>query len=379
MNKKYFSWKWLITGFCILFLVNCKTPYDPPIKSSHEHFLVVEGYVNGNGPSNIKLSRTRNITWGDTAANINETGARLELQDSNNNSFPLYEAGNGNYTGYFYLYSGNEYRLHITTADHKEYLSDFVPFKQSPPIDKVGWNMKDGGVQIYVNTHDRENKTIFYRWNYEETWEFHSQYYSMLKYNPVDTNVIPRSFPVYQCWRSQNSTTILLGSSAKLKEDVINAAPMLYIPEHDKRISVLYSVLVTQYALDSSAYNYWNAMKGNTENMGSIFDPQPNMTRGNIHCVSDPSETVIGYIGAGNSQQQRIFIRNSELPSGWNLIPNCTEYTVPNIKDSLFFYFSNNSFIPYSQDFTTGGYLSASGSCVDCTLTGTPVKPTFWP
>jgi hypothetical protein len=78
MNKKYFSWKWLITGFCILFLVNCKTPYDQPIKSSHEHFLVVEGYVNGNGPSNIKLSRTRNITWGDTAANINETGARLE-------------------------------------------------------------------------------------------------------------------------------------------------------------------------------------------------------------------------------------------------------------------------------------------------------------
>lgn len=378
MNKKYFLRKCLLAGISMLFLANCKVPYDPPIKSSANNYLVVEGYMNGNGPTNIKISHTRNITSADTAARISETGAHVELQDQANNSYPLSEAGNGNYTGNFFLYSGNSYRLHIKTTSNKEYVSDFVPFKQSPPIDQVGWNLKDGGVQIFVNTHDSQNKTNFYRWNYQETWEFHSQYYSMLKYNAPETTVVARTTSVYQCWGSQNSTNILLGSSAKLKEDVIHAAPILYIPNHDKRISVLYSILITQYALDSSGYNYWNAMKGNTENVGSIFDPQPNLTRGNIQCISDPSETVIGYIGAGNMVQQRLFIQNSELPAGWNLFPNCLEHTVPNIKDSLLFYFSNNSFIPYSQDFT-GGYLSASGRCVDCTLTGSPVKPTFWP
>lgn len=40
---------------------------------------------------------------------------------------------------------------------------------------------------------------------------------------------------------------------------------------------------------------------------------------------------------------------------------------------------ANNSFVPYLQDMTTGGYLLATGTCVDCTLTGSPVKPTFWP
>jgi hypothetical protein len=379
MNKKYFLRKCLVAGLSMLFLANCKVPYDPPIKSSKDHYLVVEGYVTGNGATNIKLSRTRNITWGDTAASTNETGAHVEIQDSNNNAFPLTEAGSGNYTGYFSFSAGNTYRVHITTADHKEYLSDFVPFKQSPQIDQVAWKIKDGGVQIYLNTHDPQNKSVFYRWQYDETWEFHSQYYSTLKYNPVDTTVIPRTLPVFQCWRSQNSTNIILGSSAKLQEDVINAAPILYIPNHDKRISVLYSIMVTQYALDSSAYNYWNAMKANTENVGSIFDPQPNMTAGNIHSVSDPSETVIGYIGAGNAVQQRIFIRNSDMPAGWNLLPDCLEYEVPDIRDSLLFYFSNNSFVPYLQDRTTGGYLSATGTCVDCTLTGSPVKPTFWP
>ncbi len=59
-------------------------------------------------------------------------------------------------------------------------------------------------------------------------------------------------------------------------------------------------------------------MKGNTENVGSIFGSQPNEITGNIHCVSNSSEPVIGYIGAGRSQHERIFISNSDMPSGWN-------------------------------------------------------------
>lgn len=379
MNIKNHLPLFLLMGFSFCLYLGCKVPYDPPIKNSKDHFLVVEGYLNGSGQTIINLSRTRNITWGDTASLIHETGARMEIEDNNNNIFPLYEAGNGAYTGYFYGSPGNQYRLHIKTADGKEYRSEYVPFKQSPPMDKLGWKMLNSGVHIYVNTHDPQKNSVYYQWKYDETWEFHSQYYSTWKYRPDDTTVIPRTFPVYQCWRYNNSSSILLGSSAKLKEDVINDGTIVNIPDHDKRISVLYSILVTQYVLDSSAYNFWNAMKSNTENVGSIFDPQPNMTRGNIHCLSDSSELVIGYIGAGNTVQQRLFISNSELPNDWNLIPNCTEYTVPKIRDSMVYYFSGNSLIPYDYDSVRKNYPSASGTCVDCTLTGSPVKPAYWP
>lgn len=27
---------------------SCKIPYDPPVNSAKEHFLVVEGYINTN-------------------------------------------------------------------------------------------------------------------------------------------------------------------------------------------------------------------------------------------------------------------------------------------------------------------------------------------
>jgi hypothetical protein len=380
MNQKYFSWKWMMF-LAVLFLSNCKVPYDPPVKSSKTHFLVVDGFLNANGPTNIKLTRTRNISSGDTAAYINEINASVIIEDDQNNVYPLYETGGGNYSGDYPLSPYGTYRLHITTSDQKEYRSDFVPCKLSPPIDNLGWKFKDGNVQVFVNTHDPNNHTTFYRWDYTETWEFHSDYYSTLVYDPISEKVIDRTVPVFVCYRTRNSSNIILGSSAKLQQDVIHEGPLEQIPNHDKRISVLYSVFVTQYALDSAGYNYWNAMRGNTETTGSIFDPQPNQTKGNIHCLTDSTERVIGYVGAGSTQQQRLFISNSEMPPGWNQGGNCTEIDVP--ADSVKFYLAGTSYIPYATDppgaFIPKGYFSASATCVDCTLTGSPVKPTFWP
>ncbi|MEO8720751.1 MAG: DUF4249 family protein, partial [Ginsengibacter sp.] len=214
-----------------------------------------------------------------------------------------------------------------------------------------------------------------------ETWEFHSDYNSTFIYDPLSKKVIKRTVPVNVCYRSTNANKIFIGSTLKLKDDVISEASLDLIPNHDRRIGVLYSTLVTQYALDSAGYNYWNAMKGNTENVGSIFDPQPNQTIGNVHCVSDSLERVIGYIGAGTISQSRLFISNGEMPWEWNQPNNCSEYYVP--RDSVEFYFSNNSLIPYESDPRVGpmpkGYFSASGTCVDCTITGSLDKPIFWP
>jgi hypothetical protein len=119
-------------------------------------------------------------------------------------------------------------------------------------------------------------------------------------------------------------------------------------------------------------------MKSNTENVGSIFDPQPNQTKGNIHCLTDSLETVIGYIGAGAAQQSRLFISHADMPVDWNQSHNCTEYNVP--FDSLTWYYETIGFSPIKYNAPPGSTVfSASGSCVDCTLTGTNIKPPFWP
>ena len=373
----------MVTFITLTLFESCKVPYEPPVNSARQHYLVVEGYININGLTNITLTRTRTISPGDTAAYINETGANVVIEDNQNNLYPLAENGGGNYSSNYLLDSSHEYRLHITTSDNQNYRSNFVHCQASPPINNFYWDFNQGSVWVYINTADPNNKTHYYRWDYTETWEFHSQYHSTLKYQPKDTTVVPRLVPVFVCYRTQKSSDILLSNTTKLQQDVVSKKPLVFIPTHDRRISVLYSVIVTQYALDSTAYSYWNAMKSNTQDVGSIFGSQPNQTPGNVHNINDSTEKVIGYIGAGSPQQERIFISNSEMPAGWDERPNCTDAEFINFKDTLALYFGGNSYVPIIKDTTRSGviigFISASGRCVDCTLTGSPVKPGFWP
>jgi hypothetical protein len=381
MKRKYFWWKIMASCVTIFITANCKIPYEPKLNSAVTDALVVEGYIEGSVPVIIKLSRTRTITNGDTSARKYELGARVIVEDDKQNSYPLSELGNGIYSSLsnLPLNAANRYRLHIFTSENEEYLSDFVPFKSSPPIDTVGWEIKDEGVQIYVNTHDPNNATRYYRWEYSETWQHHTLYSSSFVYDEVNNVVIPRTQQVQYCWTTDSSTSILLGSSAKLSRDVVNEMSLVYIQPHDEKLSDLYSILVKQYALDSNGYNYLSAMKSNTEDLGSIFDPQPNETVGNIHCVTRPAEIVIGYINAGNSSETRVFISNSSMPAGWNIPLACPFITVPDNPDSLKKYFTSE-FEPVYFIEHPPAYAASTAECVDCrTQGGVPFKPSFWP
>jgi hypothetical protein len=384
MRRKHFYYKLLVCGVCSLLFAQCKTPYDARLKSTQSNFLVVEGFIDGAASTTIKLSRTRILSAGDTAISVKELNASVFIEDDHQDKYSLSDAGNGIYSNInpLNLNPAWQYRLHIFTSNGKEYFSDFVPFKPSPLIDTIGWKFKDGGVQTYINTHDVNKATLYYRWEYNETWEFHSFYDSYLKYDAATNSIIPRTEEVHVCWHSNNSNNILLGSSAKLSSDVINEMPLVYIEPHDERLSVLYSIWVKQYALDLKSYNFWQAMKSNTEKVGSIFDPQPNQTPGNIHCTTDSSETVVGYIGAGNTIEKRVFINNNLMPAGWNILPFCPVQIIPDNSDSLTYYFGGGGLTPIANAVTVSGGLGFSASsalCVDCTLGGTNIKPAFWP
>jgi len=379
--KKNFFLKIIVYSFCFFLLGNCKVPYDPPLKPGNINSLVVEGFIDGSDTINIKLSRTRMVSSGDTADAIPELNADVIVEDDQNGQYPLFSSGGGNYRsdGILNLQPSNKYRLKIETAGGKEYTSDFVPYKPVPEIDKIGWKFKEDGVMVYVNTHDPNDATKYYRWEYNETWEFHSRYNTGLIYIPALDLVVDRSDQVFICWRSNNFSSILLGSSAKLSHDVIEQAPIIFIPDHSQKLSVLYSILVKQIPLDINAYNYWVAMRNNTEKVGSIFDPQPNQTVGNIHCVTNPGETVVGFISAGSTTTRRFYIKNTELPSNWNIPMACETRDVT--EDSTAFYFTAG-YAPISESLTPTGaklYNASYIECVDCTLFGSNVKPDFWP
>jgi hypothetical protein len=381
-----------ILGLMGLLAVSCRKPYTPPAIKGVNHYLVVEGVINtGNDSTLVKLSRTVNIS--SDSSSIPELNAQIAIQNSQGQSYNLKELGNGSYSSaVLNLDNTLQYRLNITTSDGKNYVSDYVAAKASPPIDSVGFIVKSNGLQIYVNTHDPANNTRYYRWDYKETWQFHAEYYSTYITNGDTILPRPSAQQIYQCWANSISTDIEIGSSAKLVKDVIYQDPITFIIPTSEKIELEYSILIKQYALTSDAYNYFNQLKENTEELGSIFDAQPSQLTGNIHCVTNPSIPVIGYITAGAIQQKRIFIFNTQLPNNWiTLYPyNCGQDTAlyynpaTKMNDVAHLLVPINSpeiittptYFPNSP--VISGYLYTDPECGDCTIRGTTTEPSFW-
>lgn len=372
--------KFLLFFMATAFFWSCKDPYYPPVNAKQTNYLVVEGYITANTPTVIKLSKTRVVSKYDTARAMPETGAEVIVEDDHGGQYPLAENSPGTYTmGTVVLDSTYKYSLYIATLSGKKYQSDFVPFETSPAITGIDQSLKQGNLQVYVNSKNENNSSRFYRWSYVETWEYHTPYVSGYEYFPAYSGIGERITPVHICWVTNNSTNVVVGSSAGLQGNIIHS-PLAYFINHDRRLSVLYSVLITQYSLDSSAYQFWKEMKNNSEDIGSIFSTQPSQAKGNIHNISDSTEKVIGYIGAGNTSQFRGFIDNSSLPASWNSPTECTTIWVPDIPDSITFYFSSG-YIPLYVEYRENvkGYDGTFGECGDCTILGTNTKPSFWP
>lgn len=362
----------------VIAMVNllCREAYTPPAVTTNNNFLVVEGMISTNDSTKITLSRTRNLA--DTITSLPEKNARVFVESESGDIYQLTNDGQGNYaSASLNLNITKNYRLRIVTAQN-EYASDFVPVKQAPPIDSLTWE-QDRDVHVFVNTHDPANNTRYYRWEFSETWEYHTFYDSNLGYNRATGQVYFRDSAdlLTFCWRSNVSNDILLATSSKLNDDIITHFQVATVPNGSFKISVRYSILVKQYALTQEAFEYWQLLKKNTEEVGTIFGSQPSQLKGNILCLTNPQEPVMGYVSAGTAQEKRIFIRRSELGSweGFGEQGICEPIFLP--ADSAVYYLRDTSFGP--AYFTTGALAIAKNICLDCRFKGgTTEKPSFW-
>lgn len=372
-----------ISGFLVLCVaLACRDPYKPDIVSSSESYLVVEGVLNaGTGPTTLQLTRTFKLD--DTARLRGENNALVVVEGKDNTTSYLTMSGEGIYTSpNLGLVVGQEYRLRIVTSESKEYLSDYVVAKTTPLIDSVGFRQNDKGVQIHVTSHDPANSTRYYMWNYDETWEIRTYYFSYYKYETGYLDPIPRTAAesVSRCWKYDYSHDILIGSSASYQVDSLPEAPVNFIGNGDERLAIRYSTLIRQYALDKEAYEFYEMMKKNTESLGSIFDPQPSQIKGNIHSTSDPGEPVIGYVSASTVEEKRIFIEANDLVN-WRFDQYCSSTRVANDRDSVRIAYEGGAEV---YDAVTMGivivaYLFSDPPCVNCTRRGGSLtRPPYW-
>ena len=279
------------------------------------------------------------------------------------------------------LIAGGKYRLRIKTTNGREYLSDEIPVQTSPRIDSISWKKTDKGVTIYSNTHDSLNNTKYYRWDYTETWQYHSAY--VARYVYVDYGVLAQGDPgYYECWVTKDSKDFFLASSEKLSQDIIYENPIRFIPINSIELTIKYSILVRQYTLTKEAYEYLVNLKKNTEQTGSIFDPQPSELTSNIHAVNS-TEPVLGFVTACTVDTKRIYISHEDVEP-WLYVYKCGTIVFPTSPPEVVAYYFNPDaeYAPIELKPGNSPVPSMIGStkgCVDCrTQGGVTTKPAFW-
>ncbi|GAB3491288.1 DUF4249 domain-containing protein [Spirosoma knui] len=370
-------------GLALLVVGSCVDPYRPQEISAPNRYLVVDGFLNGgSGATVIKLSRTQNIQ--DFKKPAPETKALVRVEGEGSGPYALTEGPNGTYTLESpALTVGRNYRVRIKTADGQEYLSDAVTVKKTPKIDSLSWSVQNDGLQVFVNTHDATNRTRYYRWEYEDTYEIQTPYQS--PFELVDDSIVERKVTnINRCWQTQLSTNIIIGSTARLTQDVLQRSPILFIPGSSPKLWIKYSLMVKQYAQSPEGYAYWENLQKNTEQLGSLFDPLPSQVTGNLHNVANAAEPVLGFIDGYSVEQVRVFIdRPAALPrslinTGYE---TCKLDTIPfpldptPLKDWL----GPSGGYNAVELLAPGVYLAAAVGCTDCRNRGTTTKPSFWP
>lgn len=381
---RYF--KILIFSFiALLTLVRCIDPFYPDIEK-YENVLVVDGLItNENIAYQVKISRTRQFEDIDKKPVPN---AVVQVVDDLGNTYNFTENVPGTYRSYpdeFTGQIGRKYKLLIETSDGNMYESSFEELKNVPDIDSIHWKYKEKpsvdpdnpvqGIEILLDTHDPENKTRYYSWDWEETWEF---------FTPYHKDTIPS-----HCWDYDSSRVIQVGSTDHLSEDILQNYPLYYISGSTNRLSVRYSVLVNQYSLTAEALDYWSRIKETNENTGTLFDPIPTQVTGNITDINDPDKAVLGYFQASAVTGSRIFIDRSEVIVHKLFVSGGFEYcesvintdTLGNPRPDYLDMIENYGWVIYYQEVSGPNvytYLTNSIACFDCSVKGSPIKPDFW-
>jgi len=364
-----------LSVLALVLSLRCQKPYTPPAIAFPGSYLVVDGIINsGNDSTIFLLSRTVNTNAKTTANPILDASVLVESDAGA--SWPLNSNGAGRYvSGPLGLSASQKYRIHISTGDGLQYLSDFVPVKPTPPIDSIGYNITNGILQLYVNAHDATDNTHYYRWDYAETWQFHTEYVSYLYVDSVTHQIAIRLADkyIFNCFGNDLSTDVLLASTTNLGSDIVYQNILTRIALSSEKLETKYSVLVRQYALTAEAFQFYTILKKNTEELGGLFGPLPSQLTGNIHCVNNPNIPVIGYITATNIQSKRVFISEGALPPTQTIYPYTCQLDTSTI--DLFFKYPG-IYTPIEED-NVHIYYSTS-ECVDCTIRGTTQTPSFW-
>lgn len=369
-----------ISKIVILFLsataASCISQFTPDIVSQSD-FLTVNGLVTDeNRRYSIILGISHPLD--ETSAEKPAAKARVYVSDDLGNSYNFTEKSPGKYLSDSTVFTGQTGRSYVLSIEYngKEYSSSLSLLQPVPPIDSLGYKIYDREInasgetekvtRVTLSTLDPAGTCHYFRWAFEETWEIHLPF-----------NLLPWEKKI--CWVSELSHNILIANTEALSEDRVTDFTLTTYNNSTDRGMYKYTMLVKQYSVSREEYEFWDKIRTMSQNTGGLYDVTPVSVIGNIQCITNPEEVVLGFFSVSGVSYKRIFIKD-RLITPDHYSDKCIEdYIPPNPslpgQGTIFYVLSITSFP--GTDIQAWAITTNIG-CTDCAYMGSKVKPDYW-
>lgn len=370
-----------------LCLASCVYPYEaelPEVQAS----LAVEGDIclGSESAFAISLLQPLDVSVGDATyalPDVNSLSLRVESESGEvyPGTFTMTDKYSANFavdTRTASAEGGRRYRVCVDYAG-ESYSSDWTALEGSCVIDNLNYSVSNEILNACVSLHSDDGSNHF-RYRYDETWEYHSQLKATVYFDPETYNIFEYfgGANSYYCWNTNASRGINLATTEDLEVNVLENYPVLSFHKTDRRLSMIYRLDLEVYPVSEASYRYYEHLKQVSNFNGSLFAPIPSEMPGNLHCDSDESVPVYGYVAVVQPSSARLYIDNEKTHFYEDVQPRVTQIQIDDIWEQVR-YFTHKNYVPVNSDPMQGTWW-AERRCVDCRMEGgNKNKPADWP
>ena len=309
---------------------SCIDIYEPQIKTNKD-FLVFEGGITDEaGP--YKVSITHSHVFNSQQQYDPEINATCEIIDDSGLIESMFELTPGVYytkDASFTGETGKSYYLHVLTKDGKEFRSKPEKLLPAKPIDSLYVSRKaneyiytdlsgdqstkvDDGYEIYLNVNGHSTQGAYYRFDGTTTLQYSVIY--TVGINPYLTF----------CWQNHRlSTDILILETHSMQQDIYDGFPLSFFTKDTSQFKFLtnrygsgipYAISlvgwvsrIKQYCISEDYYLFLERLRNQLSGQDRIFDPAIDQVTGNITCISEPLQAVLGYFSVSSVSERSIY------------------------------------------------------------------------
>jgi len=357
---------------------SCTERFYPEIEEDVS-ILVVDGKITDEtGPCEVRLFRTVNFT--DSFPLKPERHALIILHDDLGKSEILNEGRPGVYRSSFTKVKGKigrTYWIEIETLSGEKYESTPELMHSAFEITSIYGgelevitdnNSKEEAVGIYFDTKNNEKTGAYLRWEYRESYEWHSPF-------KVEDKVTEN--PQTVCFPVNDFPLINIYDASGFANKEVNHLLTSKILKHEVKLEHNYLLDMRLYSVSRENYIFWKNMKAIHQSNGNLYDILPANIKGNISACENNCE-VLGYFEASSVRTKKGIFSKDEYSVDFSDFPQECETFIMVPEDSrpdpMKYHIVR--VIP-RQNITA--YEVRLRHCYECNLKYPINKPSFWP